>query len=200
MPSFANQSAFDDQNSYRQAIGENLDPNAAFKDPSGNILFRVQTGGMISPVKAELTQGTTLFRFAAGSAGGPGAMKGGWWVAKPEFDRIVRFAQVHEISDPLAARILLGVPPEWSDMGVLIRVRVIDPLLAWRGLANSVVVPYPGGGPQVRMLHQNANAERRTHQLFIPGLSRPGLPKSPFAFESEWRFTAAEAKRGWLYV
>lgn len=198
MPSFANQSAFDDPASYRMASGENMDPNTAFKDPRGNILFRVQTGGMIAPARAELLQGATLFRFAAGAAGGQGAMKGGWWVAKPEFDRVVRFGQVHDISDPMAARILLGVPPEWSDMGTLVRVRVTDPLLAWRGLANSVVVPHPSGGPQVRMLHQNANSERRLHQLFIPGLAK--LTRSPFAYEAEWRFTRAEAMRGWLYV
>lgn len=198
MPSFANQTAFDDPNSYRQACGENLDPNTAFKDPQGNILFRVQTGGMISPIRTELPQGTTLFRFAAGTAGGLGAMKGGWWVAKPEFDRVIRFGQVHGISDAMAARILLGVPPEWSDMGTLVRVRITDPLLAWRGLANSVVVPYPGGGPQVQMLHQNANSERRLHQLFVPGVAR--LPRAPFLYENEWRFTAAEAMRGWLYL
>lgn len=198
MPHFANQTAFDNPDSFRQARGENLDPNSAFKDTSGNILFRVQTGGMISPARTEVLQGTTLFRFAAGSAGGQGAMKGGWWIAKQEFDRVVRFGEVHGISDAMAARILLGVPPEWSDMGTLVRVRVLDPVLAWRGLANSVIVPYPGGGPQVRMLHQNANAERRLPQLFIPGLWN--MPRSPFSYENEWHFTRTEAMRGWLYV
>ena len=197
---FANQGAFDDQSSYRMALGQNLDPNKAVTGSNGQVLFYMQTGGMISPAKAELEAGTVLHRFAAASAGAVGAMHGGWWVERAEFDRIMRFAQVHGISDPMAARILCGVPPEWSDMGTMIRVRLSKPLLAWRGLANSVMVPYPKGGPQVTMLHQNALAERRLHQLFVPGLGGPKAIASPFTFEGEWRFSAAEAMRGWIYT
>jgi hypothetical protein len=94
-------------------------------------------------------------------------------------------------------------------MGMLVRVRTSRGLLAWRGLANSVVTPYPGGGPQVVMLHQNAIAERRLFQLYIPGLTSKqangrfgdsGLAKAEMVYENDWRFSKADGLRGWLYV
>jgi hypothetical protein len=131
-------------------------------------------------------------------------MRGAWWVEQSEFQRILGFAHVHGISDPMAARILCGVPPEWSDMGLLVRVRLRADLLAWRGLANSVIVPHPNGGSQVTMLHQNALSQRRLYQLCIPGLNVSGANTDPigraFIFDGEWRFSPSETVRGWLYV
>jgi hypothetical protein len=200
---FLNQAAFDEQKSYELATGQNPDARTAFADASGNILFRAQTGGMISPERAVIEEGSTLHRFADSHKDAQGTMAGGWWIARHEFDRILRFAQINELTDPMAARILLGVPPEWGDMGIMVRVRVRGPVLAWRGLANTVIVPHRDGGPKVQMLHQNANAERRINQLFIPGMvgaEDQSLAREAFQFEGEWRFSKAEAMRGWLYV
>ncbi len=206
---FLNQSAFDDPASHRQALGQNLNPKNAITDARGNVLIYAQTGGMLTPQKRELGAGTTLFRFASGSTSGESAMAGGWWVEASEFERVLRFAKVNDLTDPMAARVLLGVPPEWSDMGRLVKVKLRDGLLAWRGLANSVIVPHPKGGPLVKMLHQNANAERRLSQLFVPGMTGKlptggfgdtGLAKRAVIFEGTWTFTKAEGSRGWLYL
>lgn len=206
---FANQVAFDDRASRQLAMGVNLSPAKALTDAHGNVLFNTQTGGMMAPQRHEIMPASTLYRFASGSGDARGAMAGAWWLGAAEFDRVQRFAQVHQISDPLAARILCGVPPEWQDMGLLVRVRTTRGLLAWRGLANTVVTPYPGGGPQVVMLHQNAIAERRLFQLYIPGLSTKlsngsygdsGLAAVSMSYENDWRFSKADGLRGWLYV
>nr|WP_295660142.1 hypothetical protein [Polymorphobacter sp.] len=206
---FANQAAFDDPTSRQLAMGVDLNPAKAFTDQNGNVLLYAQTGGMIGPQRHEIMPGSTLYRFASGGADPLAAMAGGWWIAAPEFERVQRFARVHAITDPMAARILCGVPPEWQDMGSLVRVRASRGLLAWRGLANTVVTPHPGGGPQVVMLHQNAIAERRLFQLYIPGLVAKlpsgrfvdsGLAKAAMIYENDWRFGKAEAMRGWLYL
>jgi hypothetical protein len=200
---FLNQAAFDDPSSFELATGQNLDPRTSFTDPSGKILFRAQTGGIISPERFEIPEGETLHRFASGSKDALSAMAGGWWVEGHAFERILRFARINELTDPMAARILLGVPPEWQDMGIMVRARVRRPILAWRGLANTVITPHKDGGPMVTMLHQNANSERRLHQLFIPGMADyggRGLSSEAFSLEGEWRFSKAEALRGWIYV
>jgi hypothetical protein len=200
---FINQAAFDDPSSFELATGQDLDSKTAFTDPSGKILFRAQTGGMIRPERAEIEEGETLHRFSKSSNDAPSAMAGGWWVERREFDRILRFAQINDLSDPMAARILLGVPPEWQDMGIMVRARVKRPVLAWRGLANTVITPHRDGGPRVTLLHQNANSQRRINQLFIPGMSNHdgrSLANEAFSFEGEWRFSRAEALRGWIYV
>lgn len=194
---FANQQAFDDPASRQAAMGANLSEQGAVRDARGELLFRLGTGGMIAPQRAELPAHTPLMRFASHTANVPQAMKGGWWVEQSAFERILRFSQIQDVALIMAARILCGVPPEWSDMRLLVRARLRRPLLAWRGLANTVIVPHPGGGPKVQMLHQNANAERRLHQLFIPGLA---ALNDPLIFEREDRFSPQDATRGWLYL
>ena len=203
--SFINQLAFDDPTCFQLATGQNMGARGAVTDGQGNVLFRLQTGGIIAPQKRELAAGDVIYRFDSTRKGNArAAMNGGWWVERDQFDRVIRFAQINQLSDPMAARILLGVPPEWNEMNLLVKCRLKEPLLAWRGLANSVFAPHPGGGPQVVMLHQNANSERRLHQLFIPGLSpqsRGGsVTAAALTFENEWTFSIAEAKRGWLYT
>jgi hypothetical protein len=196
---FANHQAFNDPRSRQAAMGVDLRPQSQVRDASGNVLFHLQTGGMINPQRCELSEGAPLMRFASGSSNALRSMGGGWWTEQTSFDRIFRFAQVHEVPIILAARILCGVPPEWSDMRLLVRVRLRRPMLAWRGLANTVVIPHPGGGPHVRMLHQNLDAERRLFQVYIPGLDT--LPVSELLlFEREDRFSEIDSKRGWLYL
>ena len=196
---FANQRAFDNPMSRQVAQGVDTSARGEVRDPGGRVLFRLQTGGMISPQRCELIAGQALMRFAAATCPVPRAMAGGWWTEQRSFERILRFSEVHDVPLILAARILCGVPPEWSDMRLLVRVRLKRPLLAWRGLANSVIVPHPQGGPKVTMLHQNGNAERRLEQLYIPGLDQLSIPEV-FTFERVDNFTAQDATRGWLYL
>ena len=217
---FLNQAAFDDQRSYLQATGQDLDAKTAFTDASGNILFRAQTGGIISPERAVIEEGAILHRFADSWKDALGAMAGGWWIERHEFDRILRFAQINELTDPMAARILLGVPPEWGDMGIMVRVRVRRPILAWRRPCQYGHRPAPRrwsqggdapperqcGTPDQAAFHPR-NSGRTDHIQPVPftvGNSRlmrdNSLAREAFQFEGEWRFSKAEAMRGWLYV
>jgi hypothetical protein len=198
--SFVNQAAFNDPGSRQIAMGVDLRASTAITHPSGRVLIYAQTGGMINPTRYELQPGALVFRFGKTSAGVKGVAKGGWWIEKPEFEKLVAFAQVWDIAIGMAMRALCLVPPEWSDATLLVRARVTESLLAWRGLANSVVTPAATGGPMVRMPHQNENSERRLHQLFVPGLA--GLPEilPGLRVEQEYPLDARESIRGFIYT
>ncbi|MBU3056566.1 hypothetical protein [Pseudomonas indica] len=203
---FANDREFHRPTSRLWAMGVDTRAESAVTDTRGNVLLHAQTGGMISPQRYELPRNTQLYRFASGSAPIPRAITGGWWVAEPEFEKLTRFAQVHDLHVAMAARYLCCVPPEWSDMGLLMRVRVEKPLLAYRGLGNSVVVPKSDGLGHVRMEPNNDIAARRLHQLFIPGLQEYAA-KTPeqvvpgaLALERYWKLESADTQRGWFYL
>lgn len=192
---FANQSAFDD-NSRRQAAGVDLRASQAITDPHGNVLAYAQTGGMMSPMRHELPTGTLLFRFGGGGRSAQQVAEGAWWVAQAEFNKLESFAQVHKLSIGMAMRLLCLVPPEWSDATLLIRARVIRDLLAWRGMANTVVLPAgKGAGPHV-LPHQNDIAARRLYQLYVPGLPRSGA----LSVENSYPLSETEGRQGFLYL
>ena len=166
MPQYANQTAFEQARSRLQAIGTDLSPDKAIVDPQGKVLFHARTGGMLDPERHVVKAGSTIYRFG-GSRSPKDVAKGGWWMGQREFQLLGNFAISNDIYLGLAMRVLCLVPPEWSDATVLIRGRVEQDLLAWRGLANSVVTPMRGGKGQVRMPHHNEISARRVHQLFI---------------------------------
>jgi hypothetical protein len=197
---FRNQQAFNDPKSRLAAVGADLRSSKAVTDARGRVLFYAQTGGMLSPTRCELAPGSKLFRFGTKAAGVARVQAGGWWLEQDAFNRLFGFAQAWDLSIGVAMRMLCLVPPEWSDATLLIRVRVTDALLAWRGLANSVVTPATGGGVLVRMPHQNDIAARRVHQLYIPGLGdrADGLP--PLMVEQEYPLDANASRAGFLYV
>ena len=134
---FVNRGAFDDPKSRQAAMGVDFRTQNAVLDPSGKVLFYAQTGGVLNPQRFELVPGDGVFRFGSASVGPQKVAKGGWWLEKAEFGRLVNFANVWSIAVSMAARALCLVPPEWSDMTLLVRGRVSDPLLAWRGLERS---------------------------------------------------------------
>ena len=105
----------------------------------------------------------------------------------------------------MAARVLCCVPPEWSDMGLLIRAKVDKPLLAFRGLGNSVSVEHPDGLANVNMQAHNNIAARRLHQLFVPGLEQHAI-KTPaqaipgaLGLERIWKISKEQAIGGWIF-
>lgn len=196
---FRNQQAFDDPSNRLAATGVDLRQSNAITDPQGHILAYAQTGGILSPARREISAGVKLFRFGSSKAGATRVAAGAWWLEQTEFDKIFRFSQVWNISVPLAMRLLCLVPPEWSDMTLLIRARAVVPLLAWRGLSMSVVTPAKGGGPPVRMPHQNDIAARRVYQLFIPGVTGQSYVQSGLTVEQEYPFDAAAGQR-FLYL
>jgi hypothetical protein len=198
--SFVNQAAFNDPRSYQMAMGVDLRTSRAITDPRGRVLVYAQTGGMMNPARYELQPGAIVFRFGNASARAEGVAKGGWWIEKPEFEKLLAFAQVWDIAIGMAMRALCLVPPEWSEATLLVRARVTEPLLAWRGLANSVVTPAATGGPMVRMPHQNENSERRLHQLFVPGLAALPQIMPGLHIEQEYPLDARESIRGFIYT
>jgi hypothetical protein len=203
---FANQTAFNDPKSRMQALGKDTRPAKAIVNLQGQPIIYNQTGGMINPQREELKAGLTLYRFASGALPLAKAVTGGWWVHKKEFEQIVNFAEQKGIAVPMAARMLCCVPPEWSDMGTLVRAVVREPLLAYKGLGNNVSVAVTDGGGNVNMTAHNNIAALRLFQLFIPGLetvaqaSADRVVPGALTPEREWKFGKAEANRGWLYV
>lgn len=196
---FRNQSHFDDPDSFRRAQGADITPRTAITGPDGTVLAYARTGGIMMPARHELAPGTHVFRFGNIGAGASGVAAGGWWIDRPGLDKIIRFGQVWNLSVGMAMRMLCLVPPEWSDATLLVRARVTEPLLAWRGIGNSVVTPARGGGSDVRMPHQNDIAARRLHQLFIPGLYADAGVQSALQVEQSYPLDKAESLRGWLY-
>jgi len=194
---FRNQQAFDDPKSRLAALGLDLRPSTAITDMQGRVLAYAQSGGILATTRYQIATGTTLFRFGSRNVGTDRVAVGAWWCDRPAFDHIFRFAQVWDLSIGMAMRMLCLVPPEWSDATLLVRARTVEPLLAWRGLANSVITPAKASGPSVRMPHQNDISARRLHQLFIPGLRGA---RSALCVEQSYPLDAAMGERGFLYL
>ncbi|TRW96849.1 hypothetical protein FNJ84_12370 [Paracoccus sp. M683] len=196
---FVNQSVFDDPDNFRRAQGVDINRKTAITDPRGRVLAYAQTGGIMMPARHELRPGTEVFRFGNSGAGAAKVAAGSWWIDRKGLDQIIRFGEVWDLSVGMAMRMLCLVPPEWSDATLLVRARVREPLLAWRGIGNSVVTPAQDGGPHVRMPHQNDIASRRLHQLFIPGLFNDASVRSALQLEQSYPLDKEAGVRGWLY-
>jgi hypothetical protein len=196
--SIANQAAFNDPRSRAMASGVDLRPSHAITDPSGNVLAYAQTGGILNPGRFELAVGSKIFRFGSRSRNVSRVLTAPWWLEQQAFEKLFSFAQVWELNIGMALRMLCLVPPEWSDASLLIRARVVRPLLAWRGLANSVVTPASDNRSMVRMPHQNEISERRVNQLFIPGLD--AVAHDALQLEQEFHFDPDATKRGFIYL
>lgn len=195
---FANDAAFADPGSRQMAMGVNLNSRHAITDARGGVLAYVQSGGMMSPVRHRLLPGQKIFRFGAAGQTPQQIAAGNWWIERSEFEKLLAFANVHGLSIGMALRCLCLVPPEWSDVGQLIRARVVRDLLAWRGLGNSVVTPAKDGG-MVVMTHRNEISARRCHQLFVPGTSASGIAAA-LAIENRYALDPGESLRGFLYL
>ena len=194
---YANQSAFDSPDSFRMATGVDLRNSKAVVDLKGNVLAYAQTGGMISPMKYAPQIGTAIFRFVKTGVTASEATEGQWWVEERDFKKLVSFANAHDLLTGMAFRLLCLVPPEWSDLVLLVRCRVRRPILAWRGLGNSVITPREGGGI-VNLPHQNEIAGRRLYQLFVPGLAKVG--RVVLMLEREFVLDRRASAQGWLYL
>lgn len=200
MTNFVNGPAFDAPTSRMLASGADLSVARAIVDPHGNVLAHARTGGMISPKRFELTPKSTIYRFGSARRTPQEVAKGGWWIERREFEQLLNFANTHGIFVGLAMRLLCLVPPEWSDASLLIRGRVVRSLVAWRGLANSVVTPMKSGSGFVRMPHQNEISARRLHQLFIPGLNDLKSLEPAISVEQVFHLDPREGARGFLYL
>jgi hypothetical protein len=192
---FGNQEAFHNTSSRMMAAGKDLRKSNAIVDLQGKVFAYAQTGGMIAPTRFEILPGAQLYRFGNVGAGVHRVAAGSWWLERTAFEKLFSFAQVYDLSIGIALRYLCLVPPEWSDVTILIRARANTPLLAWRGLANTVVTKANNGGPAVNMPQQNEIAARRVHQLFIPGLVTDFL-----SIEQDFPLDKVASRRGFLYL
>jgi hypothetical protein len=198
MTTFANSQHFAGFKPHALASGVDLNPDNALVDPQGRVIGYVSTGGILGPVRHELPAGSIIFRFGSSRVQPPDLLRGAWWIERASFEKLLSFANTHGISIGLSVRLLCLVPPEWSDLGRLVRARVARPLLCYRGLGNSVVVRKSDGLGSVRLPHANDIAARRTHQLFIPGLDQVG--PSSLTLEEGWTFDPKKADQGWIYL
>lgn len=201
---YANSTSFNNS-ARQQAMGVDT-RKASLVDQYGNTLAHPQTGGMISPQQHKLNSGSVIWRFASSQVDARQAILGGWWLETAEFEKLCSFAQQKNVHVAMAARVLCCVPPEWSDMGMLMRARVEQPLLAYKGLGNNVSVQHPDGLANVNMQTHNHIAARRLHQLFVPGLYEiaANTPKQTIpgalSLERTWKITKEQANGGWLYL
>jgi hypothetical protein len=200
MAIFANAAAFDDPKSHLLAMGVDLNTEHAIVDTRGNVLAYKETGGIINPSRYELWPDTKIFRFGGGGRSPDVVAQGNWWIEQREFEKLFSFAQAQELAIGMAMRCLCLVPPEWSDMSLLIRARVSRALLAWRGLGNSVITPAATFGGNVWMLHQNDIAARQLGQLFVPGLNQSGITFSAISIENYYELDPGESVRGFIYL
>lgn len=203
---FANRVTFDNVLSRFQALGADTRPEKAIVNVRGKPLFYSQTGGMMNPMRHELQEGDTLFRFVARDTPIDRAVTGGWWVDESNFEKLCSFAQQQSTSIAMAARMLCCVPPEWSNMGMLVRAKVRQPLLAYRGLGKDVSIKMEDGLGNVNMTAHNHIAARRLHQLYIPGLydvaqkSKGQVVPGALQPERTWALLDTDANKGWLYI
>jgi hypothetical protein len=200
MSMFANQNAFDRPESRAAAAGINLSPAQAIVDPNGRVLAHARTGGMINPQRHVLWSGARLFRFGRSGQLPQQVARGGWWLEAREFEHLVSFANAHGIFLGLAMRLLCLVPPEWNDATQLVRARATCGLLAWRGLAATVVTPIAGGLGMLRLPHPNEISERRLHQLYIPGLAEQSPIEPGIVIERVFALDPKTSVEGFLYL
>ena len=198
MPGCINAEEFSRSNSRGLAMGTDFSQRNAIVDSRGNVLAYAHTGGVISPSRSELREGDVIYRFGGRGTPISRIAAGAWWIERSQIDTLLAFANVHGLALPLALRILCLVPPEWSDLSTMVRARVRRPLLAWRGLGNSVLVRKTDGLGDVKLPSANEIAARRVYQLWIPGLDKYG--SEGIAVEQSWSFSAAQSMAGWLYL
>lgn len=198
-----NEADFADPISRRLARGESVAKDNSMEiwlDPHGLERHPITNGGIIDPQRRDIPRRTRLYRFASTHDGVEGTIAGGWWVAQPELERLVRYAEVNGKTLGYAVRLLCCVPPEWgSALNFLVAVRTAADIAAWGGLAGSAVgrsSPKPGmpgfAARPTRIDARNDVAALRVPQLFIPGTRRPGAAKAMFHFEGCWQTNGAK--------
>ena len=180
-------------------MGVSFSTAQAIVDPQGHVVAHARTGGILDPQRHVLWAGTCLYRFGRSQHTTRQVARGGWWLQVLEFERLVSFANAHSIHLGLAMRLLCLVPPEWSDATQLVRARVARGLLAWRGLANTVITPIAGGGT-LRLPHQNEISARRLHQIYIPGLAEESPIEPALAIERVFAIDPKTSIEGFFYL
>ena len=117
-----------------------------------------------------------------------GVIAGEWWLEEEEFDAVETYAHEQRISLGNAVRALCVVPPEWSDLDMIVEARLKSPLMAYRGSPN----PGHAGGRMQKPMRDNHN--RLVKQLFIPGLGNPDVVHDALMIERQTSINARISK------
>lgn len=167
---FANQHWFDRPDALLEARGAARTGPIAAADGS---LDWNNNGGILAPVRAELDAGTRLVRF--GRILPWLSIAGGWWLEWSAYRRVEAFADRYRLPVQVALRLLCCIPPEWSELNVVIEARTIAALLAYRGPGAPVRVTNKASGQMSFMAATADAAGEMVPQLFIPGMGSPDL-------------------------
>ncbi len=140
--------------------------------------------GISSPLKVKLPAGHFYFRFVneAHSSKANQYVAGPWWFEFEQFHKIERFAKQHGYSLGYSARLHAAILYDWSEIKGLIRARLSNPLLAWRGPGKQIRSKVRDPRDQKKMTPMQS--VHQVYQLYIPGLSEHRHP-----------FSAIEVKR-----
>jgi hypothetical protein len=175
---FANQRFFDLPSALLEARGADRKQPVAKADGT---LDWVTNGGIIAPQRHEIATGTRLVRF--GNITPHFAVAGGWWLEFSAYRKIEDFADRYKMPVQVALRLLCCVPPEWSQLTVLMQAHTIAPLLAYRG-SGAPVTLVNKTTKQISFMAVTADASGQiVPQLFIPGTASRDLQRDAILLE-----------------
>lgn len=188
---FANQYFFDRPDALPVARG--MDQSSYLYQADGTVHW-IRNGGIVHPVRHEIPTGSRLIRF--GKILPHFALQGGWWLEWAAYKQVETFAVQNKISVQLACRLLCCVPPEWSQMTVVLQVRTIAPLLAYRGnpalveivdrneRVGKIIVPESLRKPVVNKMAIVRDANNNlVPQLYIPGTASADMRRDAMLVE-----------------
>lgn len=191
---FANQTWFDRFDALLMAKGAS--PATVILDAKGNPVATSTNGGLINPTAFALQPGRTIYRFGNILTNGRGTLatpvEGQWWLEDSEMRAIEKFADTNRIGIPLAVRLLCSVPEDWSDMQLLVAVRLMKPLMAYRGPGATGTGRSKSTGVQQTLTPILDLGGAIINQLYVPGLSNGDLRREA-VLQCGSRFFSPEA-------
>jgi hypothetical protein len=134
--------------------------------------------GISAPRKVKLPAGHFYYRFVneAHASKASQYVAGPWWFEFDQFHRIERFAKQHGYSLGYSARLHAAILYEWSEIKGLVRARLTQPVLAWKGSGKQIRTKVRDPRDQKTMTPMQSI--HQVYQLCIPGLSDSGHPFS----------------------
>ena len=127
----------------------------------------VGTGGIANPHPTRLPAGQYYYRFGSSRSAREAQLGGGWWLDFENFSHIRHFATENGYRLRDAARLMLALPYAWTQVDLLLRALLKQPLRAYTGLGKPAQAPEGGADRGTRWIPTQHVAVR---QLYIPGL------------------------------
>ena len=120
--------------------------------------------GLLTLTKTTLLPGITINRFA-NTKRSDLYFTGPWWISFSPFEALKKYAKLRHQPLSLAARTCLAIDWEWSNVDVLVKAIIKEPLKAWSGTPKTQT---PKKGRFYTGLRWEP--DRDITQLYIPGL------------------------------